>query len=262
MPGSIGRVAPFDPAAFALVVMTELFGIPLPALLSQLLLGLVNGSFYAILSLGLAVIFGLLNVINFAHGALYMMGAMFAWMGLTYFGLNYWVMLIVAPLLVGVFGVIIERLLLRHLYKLDHLSGLLLTFGLTLLIEGFFRSFYGVSGLQYQVPEQLTGARNLGFMILPNYRAWVVVASLIVCFGTWYVIERTKLGALLRAGLQDEGEEDRQLEADPGVHHPPQRPALRGARVRHRQNLNRSSARKVRGSPGKWPLCAEKPEAA
>jgi branched-chain amino acid transport system permease protein len=181
----------------------ELFGISLPALLSQLLLGLVNGSFYAILSLGLAVIFGLLNVINFAHGALYMMGAMFAWMGLTYFGLNYWVMLVVAPLLVGVFGVIIERLLLRHLYKLDHLYGLLLTFGLTLLIEGFFRSFYGVSGLQYSVPEQLTGARNLGFMILPNYRAWVVLASLIVCFGTWYVIERTKLGALLRAGTEN-----------------------------------------------------------
>jgi branched-chain amino acid transport system permease protein len=181
----------------------EIFGISLPALLSQLLLGLVNGSFYAILSLGLAVIFGLLNVINFAHGALYMMGAMFAWMGLTYFGLNYWVMLVVAPLLVGVFGVLIERLLLRHLYKLDHLYGLLLTFGLTLLIEGFFRSFYGVSGLQYSVPEQLTGARNLGFMILPNYRAWVVLASLIVCFGTWYVIERTKLGALLRAGTEN-----------------------------------------------------------
>ena len=181
----------------------ELFGVSLPALLSQLLLGLVNGSFYAMLSLGLAVIFGLLNVINFAHGALYMMGAMFAWMGLTYFGLNYWVMLVVAPLLVGVFGVIIERLLLRHLYKLDHLYGLLLTFGLTLLIEGFFRSFYGVSGLQYNVPEQLTGARNLGFMILPNYRAWVVLASLIVCFGTWYVIERTKLGALLRAGTEN-----------------------------------------------------------
>jgi branched-chain amino acid transport system permease protein len=181
----------------------EIFGISLSALLSQLLLGLVNGSFYAILSLGLAVIFGLLNVINFAHGALYMMGAMFAWMGLTYFGLNYWVMLVVAPLLVGVFGVIIERLLLRHLYKLDHLYGLLLTFGLTLLIEGFFRSFYGVSGLQYNVPEQLTGARNLGFMILPNYRAWVVLASLVVCFGTWYVIERTKLGALLRAGTEN-----------------------------------------------------------
>jgi branched-chain amino acid transport system permease protein len=183
--------------------MTELFGIPLPALLSQLLLGLVNGSFYAILSLGLAVIFGLLNVINFAHGALYMMGAVFAWMGLTYFGLNYWVMLAVAPLLVGVFGIIIEKLLLRHLYKLDHLYGLLLTFGLVLLIEGLFRSFYGVSGLPYTVPEQLEGATNLGFMIMPNYRAWVVVASLIVCFGTWFVIERTKLGAYLRAGTEN-----------------------------------------------------------
>jgi len=183
--------------------MTELFGIPLPALLSQLLLGLVNGSFYAMLSLGLAVIFGLLNVINFAHGALYMMGAVFAWMGLTYFGLNYWVMLAVAPLLVGLFGIIIEKLLLRHLYKLDHLYGLLLTFGLVLLIEGLFRSFYGVSGLPYSVPEQLEGATNLGFMIMPNYRAWVVVASLIVCFGTWFVIERTKLGALLRAGTEN-----------------------------------------------------------
>jgi len=183
--------------------MTEIFGIPLPALLSQLLLGLVNGSFYAMLSLGLAVIFGLLNVINFAHGALYMMGAVFAWMGLTYFGLNYWVMLAVAPLLVGVFGIIIEKLLLRHLYKLDHLYGLLLTFGLVLLIEGLFRSFYGVSGLPYTVPEQLEGATNLGFMIMPNYRAWVVVASLIVCFGTWFVIERTKLGAYLRAGTEN-----------------------------------------------------------
>jgi len=183
--------------------MTEIFGIPIQAFLGQLLLGLVNGSFYAILSLGLAVIFGLLNVINFAHGALYMMGAMFAWMGLTYFGLNYWVMLVVAPLLVGAFGVLIERLLLRHLYKLDHLYGLLLTFGLTLLIEGFFRSFYGVSGLQYTVPDQLQGATNLGFMILPNYRAWVVVASLVVCLGTWYVIERTKLGAYLRAGTEN-----------------------------------------------------------
>jgi branched-chain amino acid transport system permease protein len=183
--------------------MTELFGIPLPALLSQLLLGLVNGSFYAILSLGLAVIFGLLNVINFAHGALYMMGAILTWMGLTYFGLNYWVMLVVAPLIVGLFGVIIEKLLLRHLYKLDHLYGLLLTFGLTLLIEGVFRSFYGVSGLPYSVPEQLAGATNLGFMVLPNYRAWVVVASIVVCLGTWYVIERTKLGALLRAGTEN-----------------------------------------------------------
>ncbi|MGZ8253267.1 MAG: branched-chain amino acid ABC transporter permease, partial [Burkholderiaceae bacterium] len=160
-------------------------------------------SFYAMLSLGLAVIFGLLNVINFTHGALYMMGAVFAWMGLTYFGLNYWVMLVVAPLLVGAFGIVVEKLLLRHLYKLDHLSGLLLTFGLVLLIEGLFRSFYGVSGLPYSVPEQLAGASNLGFMILPNYRAWVVVASLIVCFGTWFVIERTKLGAYLRAGTEN-----------------------------------------------------------
>jgi branched-chain amino acid transport system permease protein len=183
--------------------MTELFGIPLPAFLSQLLLGLVNGSFYAILSLGLAVIFGMLNVINFAHGAFYMMGAVFAWMGLTYFGVSYWGMLVLAPLLVGVFGIVVERLLLRHLYKLDHLYGLLLTFGLTLLIEGVFRSFYGVSGLPYQVPDALAGATNLGFMIMPNYRGWVVLASLIVCLGTWFVIERTKLGALLRAGTEN-----------------------------------------------------------
>ena len=183
--------------------MSELFGVPLPALLGQLLLGLVNGSFYAMLSLGLAVIFGLLNVINFAHGALYMMGAMLAWMGLNYFGLDYWVMLIVAPLLVGLFGIVLERLLLRHLYKLDHLYGLLLTFGLTLLIEGVFRSFYGVSGLQYSTPDALQGATNLGFMVLPNYRAWVVFASLTVCFGTWFVIERTRLGALLRAGTEN-----------------------------------------------------------
>jgi len=183
--------------------MTEIFGIPIQAFLGQLLLGLVNGSFYAILSLGLAVIFGLLNVINFAHGALYMMGAIFAWMGLSFFGFNYWVMLALAPLAVGAFGVVVERLLLRHLYQLDHLYGLLLTFGLTLLIEGFFRSFFGVSGLQYNVPDALQGATNLGFMILPNYRAWVVFASLAVCFGTWFVIERTKLGAYLRAGTEN-----------------------------------------------------------
>jgi branched-chain amino acid transport system permease protein len=183
--------------------MTEVFGIPLPALLSQLLLGLVNGSFYAILSLGLAVIFGLLNVINFAHGAFYMMGAVGAWMALTYFGINYWVALVVAPVVVGGIGIVIERLLLRHLYKLDHLYGLLFTFGLTLLLEGIFRSFYGVSGLPYSVPEQLAGATNLGFMILPNYRAWVVLASLVVCFGTWFMIERTRLGALLRAGTEN-----------------------------------------------------------
>ena len=181
----------------------EIFGIPLQAMMSQLLLGLVNGSFYAMLSLGLAVIFGLLNVINFAHGALYMMGAFIAWMGLTYFGINYWVMLVLAPLLVGVFGIIIEKTMLRWLYKLDHLYGLLLTFGITLLVEGVFRSVYGVSGQPYSVPEALSGATNLGFMVLPNYRAWVVVASLVICFATWFVIEKTKLGAYLRAGTEN-----------------------------------------------------------
>ncbi len=181
----------------------EIFGVSLPALLSQLLLGLVNGSFYAILSLGLAVIFGLLNVINFAHGALFMLGALLTWMAGAYFGINYWVMLIAAPLVVGLFGVVIERLLLRWIYKLDHLYGLLLTLGLTLLIEGVFRSIYGVSGLGYDTPELLEGATNLGFMILPNYRAWVVLASIVVCIGTWYVIEKTKLGAYLRAGTEN-----------------------------------------------------------
>lgn len=181
----------------------EIFGVSLPALLSQLLLGLVNGSFYAILSLGLAVIFGLLNVINFAHGALFMLGALLTWMAGSYFGINYWVMLVAAPLVVGLFGVAIERLLLRWIYKLDHLYGLLLTLGLTLLIEGVFRSIYGVSGLGYDTPELLEGATNLGFMILPNYRAWVVVASIVVCIGTWYVIEKTKLGAYLRAGTEN-----------------------------------------------------------
>ena len=181
----------------------EIFGIPLQAMMSQLLLGLVNGSFYAMLSLGLAVIFGLLNVINFAHGALYMMGAFFAWMGLNYFGINYWVMLIAAPLLVGLFGIIVEKTMLRWLYKLDHLYGLLLTFGITLMLEGVFRSVYGVSGQPYSVPDVLGGATNLGFMVLPNYRAWIVVASLIVCFATWFVIEKTKLGAYLRAGTEN-----------------------------------------------------------
>ena len=181
----------------------EIFGVSLPAMLSQLLLGLVNGSFYAILSLGLAVIFGLLNVINFAHGALFMLGAMLTWMAMNYFGINYWVMLIVAPLIVGVFGILIERLLLRWIYKLDHLYGLLLTLGLTLMIEGVFRSIYGVSGLGYDTPELLEGATNLGFMIMPNYRAWVVVASIVVCLATWYVIEKTKLGAYLRAGTEN-----------------------------------------------------------
>lgn len=183
--------------------MTELFGIPLPALLGQLLLGLVNGSFYAMLSLGLAVIFGMLNIINFAHGALYMMGAFLAWMGLEYLGLNYWVMLLLAPMVVGALGVLIERLLLQWLYKLDHLYGLLLTFGITLVTEGIFRSFYGVSGQPYAVPEALQGATNLGFMILPNYRAWVVVASIVVCLAVWALIEKTSLGATLRAGTEN-----------------------------------------------------------
>ncbi|MFX1673715.1 branched-chain amino acid ABC transporter permease [Paraburkholderia sp. A2WS-5] len=180
-----------------------IFGIPLPAMLSQLLLGLVNGSFYAILSLGLAVIFGMLNVINFAHGALFMLGAMLTWMGLAYFDLPYWVMIFVAPILVGLIGVVIERSMLRWLYRLDHLYGLLLTFGLTLVVEGVFRSIYGSSGQPYNVPDALSGATNLGFMYLPNYRAWVVVASLAVCFATWFVIEKTRLGAYLRAGTEN-----------------------------------------------------------
>ncbi|WP_103044700.1 ABC transporter permease subunit [Comamonas faecalis] len=181
----------------------EFLGVSMPALLSQLLLGLVNGSFYAILSLGLAVIFGLLNVINFSHGALFMLGALVTWMGMEYLEINYWVMLIAAPLVVGVVGVVMERLLLRWIYKLDHLYGLLLTLGVTMVIEGVFRSIYGVSGLGYDTPELLEGATNLGFMIMPNYRAWVVVASIIVCLATWYVIEKTKLGAYLRAGTEN-----------------------------------------------------------
>jgi branched-chain amino acid transport system permease protein len=181
----------------------EIFGVPLQAMLGQLLLGLVNGSFYAMLSLGLAVIFGLLNIINFSHGALYMMGAYGAYIGLSVFGLNYWVCLLAAPIAVGAVGVVIERGMLQWLYKLDHLYGLLLTFGLTLMLEGLFRSFYGVSGQPYPVPDLLRGATNVGFMILPNYRAWVVVASLIVCFTTWFVIERTRLGAYLRAATEN-----------------------------------------------------------
>ena len=172
-------------------------------MMSQLLVGLVNGSFYAMLSLGLAVIFGLLNVINFSHGALYMMGAFLAWMGLTYFDLNYWVMLALAPVLVGIFGVVIEKTMLRWLYKLDHLYGLLFTFGVTLVLEGVFRSFYGVSGQAYSAPEILQDSTDLGFMMLPNYRAFVVVASLTVCLVTWFVIEKTKLGSYLRAATEN-----------------------------------------------------------
>ena len=181
----------------------EIFGIPHQAFLGQLLLGLVNGAFYAMLSLGLAVIFGLLGVVNFAHGALYMLGAFAAWIMLDKFGINYWFALVLAPLAVGAFGVVIERLFLKHLYKLDPLYGLLLTFGLALIVEGVFRELYGASGQSYPVPELLSGATNLGFMVLPNYRAWVVLVSLVVCLGTWFIIERTRLGAHLRAGTEN-----------------------------------------------------------
>ncbi|MGC5781309.1 branched-chain amino acid ABC transporter permease [Methylobacterium sp. NFXW15] len=183
--------------------MMTIFGVPTQALFGQLLLGLINGSFYAILSLGLAIIFGLLNIINFAHGALYMMGAFVAWMLLTYLGLGYWWALGLAPLVVGVFGVILERVLIARLYKLDHLYGLLLTFGLALIIQGLFRNQYGVSGLPYAIPSELSGGQRLPFMFLPNYRAWVVVASLTVCIATWLVIEKTKLGAYLRAATEN-----------------------------------------------------------
>jgi branched-chain amino acid transport system permease protein len=183
--------------------MTTIFGIPSAALFGQLLLGLINGSFYAILSLGLAVIFGLLNIINFAHGAQYMMGAFVSWMLLNYLGVGYWWSLLLAPLVVGALGILIERTLLARLYNFDHLYGLLLTFGLALIIQGLFRNQYGVSGLPYGIPTQLSGGQNLGFMFLPNYRGWVVVASLVVCLATWFVIEQTKLGAYLRAATEN-----------------------------------------------------------
>jgi branched-chain amino acid transport system permease protein len=183
--------------------MFEIFGVPSQALFGQLLIGLINGSFYALLSLGLAVIFGMLNIINFSHGAQYMMGAFAAYLILQYSGLGYWPALIIAPILVGITGVIVERLFLQWLYKLDHLYGLLLTFGLALIIEGVTRNYFGSAGLPYTVPESLQGGRNLGFMFLPNYRAWVIVASLGVCIGTWFVIERTRLGAYLRAATEN-----------------------------------------------------------
>lgn len=183
--------------------MTEIFGVPTQALFGQLLIGLINGSFYALLSLGLAVIFGLLNIINFTHGAQYMMGAFAAYFLLNKLGLNYWWALVLAPLAVGATGVVVERLMLSKLYKLDHLYGLLLTFGLALIIQGAFRHEFGSAGLPYSIPESLQGGTNLGFMFLPKYRAWVIVASLIVCVGTWFVIERTKLGAYLRAATEN-----------------------------------------------------------
>ena len=181
----------------------EIFGIPSQALFGQLLIGLINGSFYALLSLGLAVIFGLLNIINFTHGAQYMLGAFVAYLGLTKLGLNYWVSLLVTPLVVGASGMLIERTMLKQLYKLDHLYGLLLTFGLALIIQGLFRNEFGSSGMPYPAPEIFQGAFNLGFMFLPKYRAWVIVASLVVCISTWYVIERTKLGGYLRAATEN-----------------------------------------------------------
>src|SRR3954452_17791101 len=183
--------------------MSTIFGVPLPALFGQLLLGLINGSFYAILSLGLAIIFGLLNIINFTHGAQYMMGAFVAWMMLNYAGIGYWWALLLAPIVVGISGIIIERVLISRLYSLDHLYGLLLTFGLALIIQGLFRNQYGVSGLPYTIPPQLTGGQNLGFMFLPNYRGWVVVCSLVVCLATWFIIEKTRLGAYLRAATEN-----------------------------------------------------------
>ena len=179
--------------------MSEIFGIPTQALFGQLLIGLINGSFYALLSLGLAVIFGLLNIINFSHGAQYMMGAFCAWFLMTKLGLGYWWALALVPLIVGATGVVIERLMLARLYKLDHLYGLLLTFGLALIIQGLFRNEYGSTGLPYPMPDALRGAQNLGFMFLPNYRAWVIVFSLAVCLTTWFMIEKTKLGSYLRA---------------------------------------------------------------
>jgi branched-chain amino acid transport system permease protein len=180
-----------------------IFGIPPQALFGQLLIGLINGSFYAMLSLGLSVIFGLLNIINFTHGAQYMMGAFVAYFLLQYAGVGYWWALLLAPVAVGVVGVVLERFLLKRLYALDHLYGLLLTFGLGLIIQGLFRNNFGSSGLPYAIPAQLTGGRNLGFMVLPNYRAWVIVFSLGVCLATWFVIERTKLGSYLRAATEN-----------------------------------------------------------
>jgi branched-chain amino acid transport system permease protein len=183
--------------------MTEIFGVPTGAFAGQLLIGLINGAFYAMLSLGLAVIFGLLNIINFTHGAQYMVGAFCAWFLLEHAGMGYWWALLVAPIVVGITGIVIERTMLSRLYKLDHLYGLLLTFGLALVFQGLFTNYFGSSGLPYRLPDAFAGAFNLGFMFLPKYRAWVILASAIVCFGTWFVIERTKLGAYLRAATEN-----------------------------------------------------------
>ena len=183
--------------------MFEVFGVTSQALFGQLLIGLINGSFYALLSLGLAVIFGMLNIINFAHGAQYMLGAFVAYFLLQVLGLGYWWALAIVPLVVGASGIVVERLFLQWLYKLDHLYGLLLTFGLALILEGVFRNYFGSTGLPYSVPAELRGGQNLGFMFLPNYRAWVVAFSFAVCLATWFVIERTRLGAYLRAATEN-----------------------------------------------------------
>jgi branched-chain amino acid transport system permease protein len=183
--------------------MTEIFGVPTQALFGQLLIGLINGSFYALLSLGLAVIFGLLNIINFTHGAQYMMGAFAAYILASKTGLGYWWSLVLVPPIVGATGIVIERLMLQRLYKLDHLYGLLLTFGIALILQGLFRNEYGTSGLPYAMPAELAGGHNLGFMFLPNYRGWVIGASLVVCLATWFVIEKTRLGAYLRAATEN-----------------------------------------------------------
>jgi branched-chain amino acid transport system permease protein len=183
--------------------MDDIFGIPAPLLFGQLLLGLINGAFYAMLSLGLAVIFGLLNIVNMAHGALFMVGAFVAWMLLTWLGLGYWWALILSPLIVGAFGVVLEKLFISRLYKLDHLYGLLLTFGLALVIEGVFRNEFGSSGLPYRIPDELNGSWDFGFMFMPVYRAWVVVFALVACLATWLVIEKTRLGAYLRAATEN-----------------------------------------------------------
>jgi branched-chain amino acid transport system permease protein len=180
-----------------------MFGISTQALFGQLLIGLINGAFYAMLSLGLAVIFGLLNIINFTHGAQYMLGAFCAWFLLQWLGIGYWWALLLAPIVVGIFGILIERTMLSRLYKLDHLYGLLLTFGIALILQGVFTNYFGSSGLPYTLPPEFSGAFDLGFMYLPKYRAWVIVASLLICFGTWFVIERTKLGAYLRAATEN-----------------------------------------------------------
>ena len=199
---ALPHAVPFS-SRFRFIAMVQILGIPVQVLFGQLLLGLINGSFYALLSLGLAVIFGMLNVINFAHGALYMMGAFVAWLLLTHLGIGYWWALAIVPLVVGAFGIVIERLMISRLYHLDHLYGLLLTFGLALVIQGLFRNEFGVSGLPYTIPASLQGGRNLGFMFLPNYRGWVIVASVIVCAATWFAIEKTRLGAYLRAATEN-----------------------------------------------------------